>query len=339
MDQAKSSSSSMRVRMVAFAVIAAACVLSGGAYVAIAALGGEGATSDARVATVRSGAAVPPSVQGRRVLVRALDREDPGLNGRVTVARLGGGAPRVTTLECQTVYMAGGRGICLTLAPAALDYSAVVFDKSFRPTESLGIDGLPSRARVSPDGRLGAVTSFVTGHSYAQSGQFSTSTRLLDLRRGRWIADLEEFEVLRGGRQFESPDFNFWGVTFQRGGDRFYATLSTGEHRYLVHGDVSQREVEILRDRVECPSLSPDGRRIAYKRTLGGGRWRLHVLDLRTGQDRALAEKRSIDDQVEWLDRRFVLYGDDRGVLVAAADGSGRPRRILEQAASPAALN
>jgi hypothetical protein len=330
--------SSMRMRMVAFAAIAAVCVLCGGAYVTIAAVGGEGTTSDARVAAARMGSATHPSLHGRRVLVRALDREDPSLNGRVAVASLGGGAPRVTTLECQQVYMAGGRGICLTLEPGAVDYSALLFDRSFRPVHALGIWGLPSRARVSPDGRLGVVTTFVTGDSYAEAGQFSTRTRLIDMRRGRWIADLEEFKVFRGGGPIDSPDFNFWGVTFQRGGDGFYATLSTGDHRYLVHGDVSERRVEILRDRVECPSLSPDGHRIAYKRTLGGGRWRLHVLDLRTGADRALAEKRSIDDQVEWLDRRFVLYGDDRGVLMAAADGTGRPQRILEQAASPAAL-
>jgi hypothetical protein len=233
--------------------------------------------------------------------------------------------------------MAGGRGICLKLAGSGLDYSAVVFDAEFRELQSLALDGLPSRARVAPDGRLGAVTSFVTGHSYASGGEFSTSTRLLDLRRGRWIANLEEFQVLRGGRRIDAPDFNFWGVTFERGGG-FYATLSTGSHRYLVHGDVKDRRLEVLRDRVECPSLSPDGRRIAYKRTLGDGRWRPHVLDLRTGRDHALSERRSIDDQIEWLDNRHVLYGHGDHVFLAAADGSGRPHRVLARAASPSAL-
>jgi Tol biopolymer transport system component len=338
MPHLQSSSTSLRTRVIAFAAIAAACILGGAGYVAIAALSGDAVTTEAHVAAVRTGAAAPPSLQGRRVLVRAVDQEEPGLNGRVTAARLGGGVPRVTALECQRVDMAAGRGICLTLTPAALDYSAVVFDESFRPVHSVGIDGLPSRARVSPDGRLGAVTSFVTGHSYAQAGAFSTSTQLLDLRRGRWIGNLEDFEVMHRGRRIESPDFNFWGVTFKRGGDVFYATLSTGEHRYLVRGDISERRVEVLRDRVECPSLSPNGHRIAYKRTLGGGRWRLHVLDLRSGEERALAETRSIDDQVEWLDNRFVLYGDGRDVFVTAADGRRKPDRVLANAASPAAL-
>lgn len=338
MPPSPSSSTSLRTRVIAFAAVAAVCILGGGAYVTIAALGSDGATSDARVAAVRIGDAAPPSVHGRRVVVRALDPEDPGLNGRVTIARLGGGTPRVTTLECQRVHLAAGRGICLTLAPAALDYSAVVFDKSFRPVHSLGLDGLPSRARVSPDGRLGAVTSFVTGHSYAQPGAFSTSTQLLDLRGGRWIANLEDFDVIQLGRRIDSPDLNFWGVTFMRGGDGFYATLSTGEHRYLVRGDISKRQVVILRDRVECPSLSPHGDRIAFKRTLGGGRWRLHVLDLRSGRDRALAETRSIDDQVEWLNNRLVLYGDGRDVYVADADGRQQPHRLLANAASPATV-
>ena len=176
----------------------------------------------------------------------------------------------------------------------------------------------------------------MTGHSYASSGEFSTNTRLLDLRRGRYIADLEDFTVRNDGERMEAPDFNFWGVTFERDGDSFYATLSTGSHRYLVHGSVRARRVEVLRDQVECPSLSPDGTRIAYKRTLGGGRWRPHVLDLRTGADRPLAESRSIDDQLEWAGNRFVLYGDGQDVyLVAAgqrnASPSARPRSFSDR--------
>jgi hypothetical protein len=327
----------MRSRMIAFAAITALCVLGGAVYVAIAAGGSDAGTSDARVSTLRTDPA-PPATVGRRVLVRGSDEDDTQLDGQVTVARLGGGKPRRTPLACQRVHMAGGRGVCLTLASSGIDYSTVIFDEEFREVHSLALDGLPSRTRVSPDGRLGAVTSFVTGHAYAESGEFSTRTRLLDLRRGAWIADLEDFEVRHHGQRIEAPDFNFWGVTFERDGRGFYATLSTGSHRYLVHGDVAARRVEVLRDRVECPSLSPDGTRVAYKRTLGNGRWRLHVLNLRTGDDRALSEERSIDDQVEWLDDRFVLYGDGEAVFVASAKGGDRPRRVLAQAASPTAL-
>ena len=41
------------------------------------------------------------------------------------------------------------------------------------------------------------------------------------------------------------------------------------------------------------------------------GTWRLHVLELATLRETALAETRSVDDQVEWLDDDTVLYGVD----------------------------
>ena len=58
--------------------------------------------------------------------------------------------------------------------------------------------GTPSRARVSPDGRLAAFTVFVRGDSYAKL-QFSTRTRILDSDTGQTLADLEDFEVLKDG--------------------------------------------------------------------------------------------------------------------------------------------
>jgi WD40-like Beta Propeller Repeat len=327
-------------RLIAFAAVVVLCVLGGGAFVAIAAIGGEGSTSKAKVANVTGAGPAPAAVAGRRVMARAADPEDPGLDGRVVIATLGAkGRPRPTGLACQRVYMEKGRGICLALAGTALDYTAIVFDRKFRRLHSLALDGLPSRARVSPDGRMGSVTSFVTGHSYAAAGEFSTSTRLIDLRSGRWVGDLEEdFEAYRDGQRFDAPDFNYWGVTFARGGREFYATLSTEDHRYLVRGDLRTKRVDVLRDKVECPSLSPDGTRIAYKRTLGGGRWRPHVLNLESGADTALAETRSIDDQIEWLDDDHVLYGDGQNIFMTPADGSGKPRRMLAHASSPAAI-
>ena len=338
MPEPQSHTISTRTRVIAFAVVLLLCLLGGGAYVVVAASSDTETATNVRVAQVATARGVPATVSGRRVLVRAADSDDPGLDGRLTVTRLGGGAPRETDLACQRVYMNGGRGLCLALAGTGIDYTAVIFDRRFRAVESLALDGLPSRARVSADGRLGAVTSFVTGHSYADSGEFSTSTRLIDLRRGRWLSNLEDFTVFQNGRRLEAPDFNFWGVTFEHGGRGFYATLSTGAHRYLVHGDLARRRVDVMRDFVECPSLSPDGKRIAYKRTLGNGRWRSHVLELATGKDRALAETRSIDDQIEWLDDRFVAYGDGEDVFVTRADGTGKPEKLLLGADSPVSL-
>jgi hypothetical protein len=39
----------------------------------------------------------------------------------------------------------------------------------------------------------------------------------------------------------------------------------------------------VIHDNVECPSLSPDGTRIGYKRLIDDrGHWGFHVLDLAT---------------------------------------------------------
>ena len=198
------------------------------------------------------------------------------------------------------------------------------------------LPGIVSRARVSPDGRWGAATGFVTGHSYRDKG-FSTSTYLLDMTDGSVVTDLETFTVTRDGRTIDSVDFNFWGVTFARDGDRFYATLGTAGKTYLVEGSVGTRRMRVLHEGVECPSLSPDGTRVAYKERVGDA-WRLSVLDLATMRETPLAETRSVDDQAEWLDDGHVLYGLGGHVWRVRADGRGRPSRFLADALSPAVV-
>jgi Tol biopolymer transport system component len=95
---------------------------------------------------------------------------------------------------------------------------------------------------------------------------------------------------------------------------------------------------------VECPSLSPDGTRIAFKKRTGD-RWRLTVLDLATMSEIPLAEKDDVDDQVEWLDNTRILYQKADGasqkqlsVFVVPADGSGEPKIFLQNATSPAVI-
>jgi Tol biopolymer transport system component len=203
------------------------------------------------------------------------------------------------------------------------------------------LEGIPSRARISPDGRYGSVTMFVTGHSYAVAGAFSTATTIIDLSSGRALANLEEFTVTRDGRQVTAIDVNYWGVTFSPAdSDTFYATLATGGRTYLLEGSISGQTARTIHDNVECPSLSPDGTRIAYKSRTDSEStpWRLTVLDLATMRETPLAETRSIDDQAEWLDNDRVLYGLDNQVWSVPADGSGRPERFAASADSPAAV-
>jgi hypothetical protein len=242
-------------------------------------------------------------------------------------------------LTCDRVFFAGGHGLCLTAAGTfSSHYVAKIFDAHFHVQRTISIPGIPSRARISDDGRLGAYTTFVNGDSYAP-GNFSTRTAILDLATGKVVASLESFHVTRDGKRFFNRNFNFWGVTFAQDDDHFYATLGSGAQTYLVAGSLRTRTMRVLTTHVECPSLSPDGTRIAYKRSLNShGSWRLYVLDLKTMRIHPLAETQSVDDQVEWLDDTHVLYwrGDD--VWEVPADGSGTPKRFLVDASSPVVI-
>lgn len=310
------------------------CGLLGGGYVVYAAFGPSQTTTDA---SPRAGQAL----DGAAVMVRAVDPSSPALNGGVFVVEDGKVRRRSKDLACERVYYAAGRGICMGVAPSGVDYTASVFDEKLRSVHSMRLTGLPSRARVSADGRYGAMTVFVAGDAYLESSAaFSTRTYLLDMKSGETIAQLEQFGVEKDGKSFDAVDFNFWGITFDPAdSNRFYVTLATGDHHYLVEGNVMARSLRVLRDGVECPSLSPDGKRIAFKsRIEGTNRWRLHVLDVATLADHPVAEKRSIDDQPEWLNGDALVYSDGTNVYTVPADGSGEPKLLVRDATSPVAL-
>jgi hypothetical protein len=274
---------------------------------------------------------------------------DPNYS-RLSIAPLDarGAADRAAAaLACDRVSYAAGRGICLTADRGVFTtYKAVFFDRALKATHVIKLGGSPSRTRVSSDGRVGAITVFAAGapHGYEGSG-FSTTTTIVDMATGDELGDLEQFTTWRDGARFKAADFNFWGVTFARDSNVFYATLRTGGTTYLVRGDLGLRKLTVLRDNVECPSLSPDNRLIGFKKRVGSGQapWRLYVLDLATLTDRAIAaETQSIDDQIEWLDDAHVLYGAprtgvaaSRDVWVAPIDGSGPARIFLPDAESP----
>ena len=311
--------------------IAVLCVLGAGAYIAYAALGPSETSTDARPEAV---------LAGSDVMVRAVDPANPQLNGRVYTVE-DGKVRHNGDLACERVYYAAGHGICMGISSSGVDYEAKIFGPSMETEHTTGLTGLPSRARVSSDGRYGAMTVFVSGDSYlGSSTAFSTRTYVLDMDSGETLGQLEQFSVSKDGMPFDSIDFNFWGITFDPAdSDRFYATLGTGGHHYLVEGSVSDRSMRVLRDGVECPSLSPDGKRIAYKSRIGEEtRWRLRVLDVATLEDHGLAEERSIDDQVEWLDDDTLAYSDEKNVYTVPADGSGEPELLVADATSPVRL-
>jgi hypothetical protein len=269
-------------------------------------------------------------------------------------------------LSCARVHFSGGTGVCLTREgvangerrePDALaflfglssftGYSAVVFDSQLRSVaRNIKLNGLPSRVRVSPSGRLAGVTVFLSGQSYAAL-KFSTQTTIIDVGSGKVLADVETFSVTRNGQAFKSRDFNFWGVTFSHDENIFYATLWSTGKTYLVRCDLAKHAAEVIYEWVECPSLSPDNTRIAFKKRIGfvGGPaiWRISLLDLRTLTATPLGETRSVDDQVEWLDNDHILYAlsesDKRNIWALPLDPNGSPRLWLAGASSPAVVS
>ena len=313
----------------------------------------------ALIAGVRGGEQVRKPASGPRldrVLPAAQVRSGPNIVFRSTVhgptyGQLGivalddpAGPRALLPLKCLRVYATRAAGVCLTDRGNVTGYRVLLLDAALSPRRELPLPGNPSRARLSPDSALAATTSFVEGHSYAQGG-FSTETILEDLRSGRSLVNLETFAVFISGRRYRAVDLNVWGVTFVDG-NRFYATVGSGAQTWLAEGNVAHRRLTALRAGVECPSLSPDRTRIAYKWRTGNDprTWRLHVLNLRTGRDVALAETRSVDDQAEWLDDNRVLYalprktGDETDVWAVPADGSGRPQVFVPRAWSPAVV-
>ncbi len=109
-----------------------------------------------------------PDQTFKRVVLAPLDAPD--------------GARYLTELQCDRVYYAGSRGLCLTAATdraGAPSYVARVFDEHFAELHTMTLTGAPSRTRLSPDGRRAAFTVFDEGHSYAD-GVFSTRTTIVD---------------------------------------------------------------------------------------------------------------------------------------------------------------
>jgi len=254
-------------------------------------------------------------------------------------------AKRMTSVSCVRAYAASGTGVCLR-QDGAWTYSLHVLDAHLRDSASYPLRGLPNRARVSSSGRMVSWTSFIGGESYNKGG-FSTRTGILDTATGEQVPTLESFHVTLDGRPYRAVDLNVWGVTFTSDDNRFYATMSTQGVRYLVEGSFTARTMRTLATNVECPSLSPDGTRIAFKQAIDDNPvngWRLSVLDLATMDVTHLAETRSIDDQPAWLDDATVAYTfrDSAGtpsVWSTPADGSGRPSMRVSGAESPALLS
>jgi hypothetical protein len=289
-------------------------------------------TVHARQGTAVAGPAAQLTLAPGQLLFRSTS------TGRVAAVPLAepGAEPQVSGLKCDRFAAAERTAVCLAVRPGTLPAvtDVLVLDDHLAVRHQETLPGTPSRARVSPDGRRVDWTLFVTGDSYAATG-FSTRAGLYEAGTGRLVKTIEELPVFVGDRRYFAADANYWGITFAPDGNRFYATLGSKGRTYLVEADYARYRGKALRENVECPSLSPDGTRIAFKKKVGDGVWRLSVLDLKTLRETELAEPRSVDDQALWQGDR-VLYGLDNAVWAVPADGSGSPRKLVADAASPA---
>ncbi|WP_367325808.1 hypothetical protein [Streptomyces sp. HUAS ZL42] len=265
--------------------------------------------------------------------VTTVDKDNPG------------GDRAVSKTKCDRIYAAVRTVACLYADGVLGTVTMRILDTNLRERKAIEVSGVPNRVRVSASGRMVSWTAFVGGDSYATLN-FATRTGIYDTKTKTLFKTLETFSVVKDGKPYQSVDVNYWGVTFTDDDNTFYATMYTKGHRYLVQGDFAARTVRTLRDRFECPSLSPDGTRIAFKSPINGDStkgWRLSVLNLATSRITQTAETRSVDDQAAWLDNSTLAYAqqhDDgtKDLWAVPADGSGKPKLLLQNAHSPAAL-
>jgi hypothetical protein len=252
---------------------------------------------------------------------------------------------RFGPLQCARVHFAGGAGVCLVEEPQGtqVNHAAYLFDDKFNRGTRLELSGVPTRVRVAPNGRRAAIT--VYGEEHLPDGQerLATDSILLDVPSGRVLAKLHEFSLDRPYELAPEAPLDYSSVAFEPDGDRFYATLNSSNRWFIVAGSISSRRLAVIVDGFANEALSPDGLKLAVKQRTGErGFWHAMVLDLKTKASTALDHTRSIDDQIEWLDRDRIAYHDatdqGTGIWVLAIDGQSGPRLLIPDAYSPSVV-
>lgn len=243
---------------------------------------------------------------------------------------------------CDRADAAAGIISCMrTVRGVPTTFETDVLDASGDLIETQPLAGLPSRTRVS-DGGLVATTSFVTGHSYA-TDSFSTET-VIKGTDGADYGNLEYFTLMVDGQELTAIDRNVWGVTFVNE-DEFYATAASDGKTWLMKGSISAQSMTSVLENAECPSISPERDKVAYKKRstrLGLIHWDIAVLDLATMKEISIPLDDGYDDQIEWLDNNTMLFGQprtgevgDSDIFKVKVEENAIPELFIEHAWSP----
>lgn len=256
--------------------------------------------------------------------------------------------------QCDRMHVQGSIGLCLK-GPHDLgryDMDLLDFTDPTLPVLEHDSGVLPSRARVSGDRQWASATMFASGTSYQDVGGFATFVTITDLRpTGDPTLRLARYSLnqTQDSHSVFPDNRNYWGVTWGEDGT-FWVTAGSEDTVELLLGSAEKRELWTTGLAGSCPSLSPDGDLLVYKRTRPEGGFDLVARRLFTAEEWLVGETRSVDDQVEWLDNDTILYalhaeGTDPATTtqpefdiwsIDIAPGS-TPRLFLPNADSPAA--
>lgn len=289
----------------------------------------------------------PIAEPGEVVVINRVPGDD---YGRMAIRHVDG-TRTLLDRRCLRLYVAAGNGVCLSQQDALVpQYTATLFDAADpyqRDIKSYPM-ALPSRARITPDGATLSATGFVSGSSYTDIGGATATIVFIDSFASNELVSLSEFDIDSDDPKYAMEAADFWGTTFVDN-DNFYVTGLFGADPEVMAGSLSTATLRPTTFKGSCPSVSPDGETLVYKRTRDGGGYDLVAVTLATGDNWVLNETRSADDQVEWLDDDTILYAlhpvdDDASVQpewdIWALDitPGSEPQMFLPNADSPAVI-
>jgi hypothetical protein len=146
----------------------------------------------------------------------------------------------------------------------------------------------------------------------AGTSQFSTLTQIsaTEVGKPKTVHNLEKWPLMHNGQLVKTIDLNYWGVTFHpKKPQQFLVTAFFKGKATLAQGDLSTKTMKVIFDGVECPSYSPSGDMVAFKKRLTTTRWAPAILNLNTMKTTVFSHiKQSVDDQIDWLDAQTLVY-------------------------------